>query len=154
MPIDILIYVCGILVSILYYVVSWSRTGQTVGKGALGIKIVGADGEPPSAGKAVLRYIGYFISGLVAALGFLWVNIDRERQGWHDKIAGTHVVYTETQFAEADTVTFEPDKKSSWVWYVLWLIMIISMPLGLLVTLMAVGPYIGALLVNLLGGVR
>jgi uncharacterized RDD family membrane protein YckC len=27
-------------------------------------------------------------------LGFFWILIDDRRQGWHDKIAGTCVVYT------------------------------------------------------------
>jgi uncharacterized RDD family membrane protein YckC len=27
-------------------------------------------------------------------LGFLWIFVDRRRQGWHDKIANTYVIYT------------------------------------------------------------
>jgi uncharacterized RDD family membrane protein YckC len=26
-------------------------------------------------------------------LGFLWILIDNRRQGWHDKMAGTCVIY-------------------------------------------------------------
>jgi uncharacterized RDD family membrane protein YckC len=32
------------------------------------------------------------ISGIVLLLGYAWVLIDKKRQGWHDKIAGTYVV--------------------------------------------------------------
>jgi uncharacterized RDD family membrane protein YckC len=42
---------------------------------------------------ALRRFIGYFISGILF-LGFLWVLLDSRRQGWHDKIAGTFVIYS------------------------------------------------------------
>jgi uncharacterized RDD family membrane protein YckC len=29
---------------------------------------------------------------VVFFLGFLWIIFDREKQGWHDKIAGTVVI--------------------------------------------------------------
>ncbi|HEY4989416.1 MAG TPA: AIR carboxylase family protein, partial [Opitutaceae bacterium] len=31
-------------------------------------------------------------SVLALGLGFIWIAFDREKQGWHDKIAGTVVV--------------------------------------------------------------
>ncbi|MBI5649101.1 MAG: RDD family protein [Chloroflexi bacterium] len=31
-------------------------------------------------------------SGFVFALGFIWILFDTDKQGWHDKIAGTYVV--------------------------------------------------------------
>ena len=31
---------------------------------------------------------------LVIGLGFLWVLLDNQRQGWHDTLAGTCVLYT------------------------------------------------------------
>lgn len=39
------------------------------------------------------RVLGYYISFLALFLGFLWVLVDDRRQGWHDKIADTIVVY-------------------------------------------------------------
>lgn len=44
---------------------------------------------------AVVRYIGYLISGVVFCLGFLWAAWDSKKQGWHDKMAGTIVVPTD-----------------------------------------------------------
>jgi uncharacterized RDD family membrane protein YckC len=32
------------------------------------------------------------ISGLILDLGYLWILIDENKQGWHDKIADTYVV--------------------------------------------------------------
>jgi uncharacterized RDD family membrane protein YckC len=74
---------------ILYF---WSTSGQTPGKSVMKIKIVSVDGSPMSFGKAVMRLIGYFVSGLVFYLGFIWILFDANKQGWHDKIAGTYVV--------------------------------------------------------------
>jgi uncharacterized RDD family membrane protein YckC len=41
---EVLIIGCGIAFSIVYYVAAWAKSGQTIGKATLGIKIVGADG--------------------------------------------------------------------------------------------------------------
>ena len=47
----------------------------------------------PSTARLVGRLFAYLISALPLFLGFAWIAIDRRRQGWHDKIAGTLVVY-------------------------------------------------------------
>lgn len=71
--------------------VAWD--GQTVGKRALNIRIVRLNGEPITLWSMVLRNVfGYWLSGLVMWLGFLWILFDEQKQGWHDKIAGTVVV--------------------------------------------------------------
>jgi len=81
-----------ILVTAAYFIGFWAWRGQTPGKMALGIKVVKTDGSPVTFGTALVRYIGYWISALVLLLGFLWVLWDTNKQGWHDKIAGTYVV--------------------------------------------------------------
>ncbi|MEO8407836.1 MAG: RDD family protein, partial [Oxalobacteraceae bacterium] len=35
---------------------------------------------------------GYFVSALPFCLGLIWVGLDKRKQGWHDKLAGTVVV--------------------------------------------------------------
>jgi uncharacterized RDD family membrane protein YckC len=71
----------------------WRYCGATPGKLAVGVKIVDArTGNPPSTGRLVVRLLCYLLSALPLYLGFLWVAIDRRKQGWHDKIAGTVVV--------------------------------------------------------------
>jgi uncharacterized RDD family membrane protein YckC len=71
----------------------WRYCGATPGKLAVGVKIVDArTGHPPSTGRLVVRLLCYLLSALPLYLGFLWVAIDRRKQGWHDKIAGTIVV--------------------------------------------------------------
>ena len=75
-------------------VLFWRFFGATPGKLAVGAKIVDARSlGAPSTGRLIGRYFAYLISALPLFLGFVWIAIDRRRQGWHDKIAGTLVIY-------------------------------------------------------------
>jgi uncharacterized RDD family membrane protein YckC len=59
----------------------------------LSIKVVrDKDGGPVTWGAAFLRLIGYWVSGFVFYLGYIWIFIDKRKRGWHDLIAGTIVV--------------------------------------------------------------
>jgi uncharacterized RDD family membrane protein YckC len=83
----------GILLVSAYIVIGWSINGQTVGNLLLGIRVVGHEGGRVSFSRAVLRLLGAYISGFLLFIGFLWALFDGRRQGWHDKLAGTVVVY-------------------------------------------------------------
>jgi len=85
-------YLAMIFVKIAYYTYFHGRTGQTVGKMICGIKVVNIQKDIISYRRAFLRWIGYFISSFVLYLGFLWAAVDKNHQGWHDKIAGTYVI--------------------------------------------------------------
>ncbi len=86
----------SLLVSGAYFVFFWvKQDGQTLGNKLLAIKVVREDGKPLDVATAVIRYIGYIISGFVLNLGFLWVIWDKKKQGWHDKMAKTVVVKTD-----------------------------------------------------------
>jgi len=52
-------------------------------------------GATPSAKQLVGRYFAYLVSTLPLCLGLLWIAVDKRKQGWHDKLAGTVVVYDE-----------------------------------------------------------
>lgn len=77
-----------------YGAVLWRYRGATIGGIILGLKVVRADGKPMDWITAVVRALACFFSLIVIGLGFLWIAFDREKQGWHDKIAGTVVVRT------------------------------------------------------------
>lgn len=74
------------------------RNGQTLGKQAMGLRVVRENGQPVSLSNAVLReVIGRqllvaFTYGLYAVLDYLWPLWDRPRQCLHDKVAQTRVV--------------------------------------------------------------
>lgn len=77
-----------------YFVVFWTVMGATPGKLLLGLQVVRTNRGHLGWFRSLLRFVGYWISAIVFFLGFLWVFVDRRRQGWHDKIADTFVVYT------------------------------------------------------------
>ncbi len=90
-----------------YFIGFWIWRGQTLGKIALGVKIVQTDGKPIGLGKALLRFfIGYPISSIILCLGFLWIAFDERKQGIHDKITNTYVItkrgetLAKTEYAE------------------------------------------------------
>ena len=69
----------------------------TPGKLLLGCQIVDVDtGERITVKQALIRYLGYFVSILTLGIGFLWVAWDKRKQGFHDKMANTVVVYNGT----------------------------------------------------------
>jgi uncharacterized RDD family membrane protein YckC len=80
-----------LIVGLAYFIYPWARTGQTPGHRAMGLRVVSVDGSPLTFGQAIVRYIGYWVSAIPVGLGFLWV-FEPEKQGWHDKMAGTCVV--------------------------------------------------------------
>ena len=90
--INALVALINNVLSIAYFVAFWAWRGQTPGKMVMGIKLVRTDGSPIGIGRAVLRYLGYIVSGLMFCIGFLWIALDPEKQGIHDKIAATYVV--------------------------------------------------------------
>jgi uncharacterized RDD family membrane protein YckC len=150
-PIDVFIVLSMAVVSLLYYVGFWVRDGQTVGKAVIGAKVIGADGLPLTWGQALLRYVGYIVSGAVLSLGFLWVAIDGKRQGWHDKIARTYVVYEEAEFSSADAVEFTPsDPGQGRIWLILWLVIAIAVPAALFGGLWVLGPSISRTITDII----
>jgi uncharacterized RDD family membrane protein YckC len=80
-------------IPLIYSVLFWKFKSATPGKLLLDMKIVDATtGGKPSAGRFLLRYIGYIVCALSFCIGFFWIAFDKRRQGWHDKMANTIVV--------------------------------------------------------------
>lgn len=68
------------------------RTGTTIGKRLLKLKVVDTEYKPVGFWRALLREsIGKILSS-VFNLGYFWMIIDKRKQAWHDKVAGTFVV--------------------------------------------------------------
>ncbi|MDX1492160.1 MAG: RDD family protein [Pseudohongiellaceae bacterium] len=77
--------------------VFWKYRSATPGKIILGLKIIDeASGGKPSSRQLVVRYLSYYVSLLGFGLGFLLIPMDTKKRGWHDKIAGTLVIYDKT----------------------------------------------------------
>jgi uncharacterized RDD family membrane protein YckC len=83
----------GMLFVVAYGGLFWSLSGQTLGDLLFGVRVIRSNGSRVSFGRAILRIIGAYISGIALFLGFLWALWDPRHQGWLDKLAGTVVVY-------------------------------------------------------------
>jgi uncharacterized RDD family membrane protein YckC len=79
-------------------IIFWVYKSATPGKLLLKIRIVDAKtGGKPSTAQWLIRYLGYYISAFMFMLGFIWVGLDRRKQGWHDKLATTVVIRDKTE---------------------------------------------------------
>jgi uncharacterized RDD family membrane protein YckC len=82
----------GFLVALAYFAGMWAWKGTTIGGTVLGLKVVRLDGQPVTFSVALVRALAAAFSALVLFLGFLWIAWDKDKQGWHDRIAGTVVL--------------------------------------------------------------
>ena len=74
----------------------WALAGQTPGMRFLAIRL-DADGERRIGGRLALRrLLAVPLALLTFGLGFLAILIDDDRRGWHDRIAGTTVLYDDS----------------------------------------------------------
>lgn len=87
------------IASLLYFVlVPAFWYGYTVGKRAVGVRIVKTDGSNPTVGTMLMRY---FVTGLiyVVTIGIAFivsifmVAIRKDKRAVHDFVAGTYVTY-------------------------------------------------------------
>ena len=88
----ILTFLISIVIEASYFTFFYGYSGQTIGKMFCGLKVINTEGELISYRRAFLRWIGYQASFYIFFFGFLWIVIDQNKQGWHDKIAGTFVI--------------------------------------------------------------
>jgi uncharacterized RDD family membrane protein YckC len=65
---------------------------MTIGDIIVGIKCVRTDGQPMNVAASIIRALASVFSAMAFGLGFFWAGWDRQKQSWHDKIAGTYMV--------------------------------------------------------------
>ncbi|MDH6440581.1 putative RDD family membrane protein YckC [Streptomyces sp. SAI-144] len=85
----------GIIGIAIWLLIMEGRTGQTLGKKALGIRLVReSDGQPLGVGMAFVRRLAHFLDSLACYLGWLWPAWDAKRQTFADKVCSTIVIRT------------------------------------------------------------
>lgn len=96
-PLYTILSIISFAMGVAYPVYFIGKSGQTPGKKLMKIKVIDKETQKaPGYIKAFLReVIGKTIDAISFYLGYLWVLWDKEKQGWHDKIAGTIVVVNE-----------------------------------------------------------
>jgi len=106
--IGVLIMVLGVVAGVAVYfwnrVARQGKTGQSLGKQALGLRLVSeSTGQPIGFGKAFGRGLvnvclsvigGLFLFGIPLLLSYLWPLWDDKKQTWADKVVGSIVIHT------------------------------------------------------------
>lgn len=82
----------SVLLALSYFTVFVGWRGQTPGKMLCRLRIVQVSGQEVGYGRAFVRWIGQILSALLLGIGFLLIAFSREKQGLHDKLAGSYVV--------------------------------------------------------------
>ncbi|WP_438303308.1 RDD family protein [Streptomyces sp. HUAS TT11] len=77
----------------IWQLIMEGRTGQTLGKKALGIRLVREiDGQPLGIGMAFVRRLAHFLDSLPCYLGWLWPAWDAKKQTFADKVCSSIVI--------------------------------------------------------------
>ncbi|MGY8562117.1 RDD family protein [Stenotrophomonas rhizophila] len=83
----------GFVIGIGYYAgFHASKGGATLGKMAVGIKVVRSDGERITFLRGVGRYFGFILSSLTLMIGFIMAAFTERKQALHDMLCDTLVV--------------------------------------------------------------
>lgn len=91
--IQLLTNLISIGLSAAYYAGFHASSGKaTLGKMAVGIKVVRSNGERISIARGIGRYFAAMLSGLILCIGYLMAAFTERKQGLHDMICDTLVV--------------------------------------------------------------
>ncbi|MFE3722663.1 RDD family protein [Streptomyces cyaneofuscatus] len=86
----------GFLVMIgltLWQLYQEGTTGQTIGKKAVGIRLLReADGRPLGFGMAFVRRLAHFLDSIACYIGWLWPLWDEKKQTFADKVCSSVVI--------------------------------------------------------------
>lgn len=87
----------GIIFGIAFFIwntcLKQGKTGYSIGKGIMGIKLVKIEtGQPIGAGMSFVRQIAHVLDTIACFVGYLWPLWDAKRQTFADKVIGTVVL--------------------------------------------------------------
>lgn len=82
------------LAAIVFVIYMDGIKGGTPGKLILKLRIVNAQNQIIGIPTAILRYVCKILSGIILGIGFFMIAFTEKKQGLHDKLAKTYVIYT------------------------------------------------------------
>jgi uncharacterized RDD family membrane protein YckC len=85
--------VLNYVIAMVYEAVFLRYQGATLGKMALGLKVVRSDGESLGWGISIGRYFMYVVSGIILCIGHIIAGFDNEKRALHDRVCDTRVIY-------------------------------------------------------------
>ena len=81
-----------VVVLFAYFAAFWLRSGQTLAMKTWRIRLDDQAGGRISPRQAGLRFLVALAGALLFGAGFWWALFDRDRQCFHDRVAGTRLV--------------------------------------------------------------
>lgn len=81
-----------LILPVVYMFLLWGLLSRSVGMFVMKTRIATESGASIGWVKALIRVIGYIISGLLLMLGFLPILFDKKKRGLHDRLAGSVVI--------------------------------------------------------------
>lgn len=91
----------GCVTWFLNYGILQGMAGGSIGKLALGLKVVNLDGSPLGIWKSLGRSLCYMVSAMPFYVGFLSIIWSKTSQCWHDLICDTVVIRKDAAFPVA-----------------------------------------------------
>jgi len=86
-------FLLTVLVAWLYFALQECSEHQaTLGKRALGLRVIGLNGERLDFGQASARYFAAALNYITLYIGYAMVGLTERKQGLHDMVASTRVV--------------------------------------------------------------
>ncbi|MGV8990907.1 MAG: RDD family protein [Thiobacillus sp.] len=89
------IYILGVLLA--YFSAFWLRSGQTLAMKTWRIRLVQQNGDTLTFKQAMLRFVLALLGLMLAGIGFWWAFFDRDKQFFHDRLAGTRLIRVPTK---------------------------------------------------------
>ena len=100
LAVGLVVIFLGIIIAVLSLIVEWlyyaimeaSKKQATLGKMAVGIKVIDMEGNRISFGRATGRFFGKILSGLILYIGFIMAAFTTQKQALHDMMASCLVI--------------------------------------------------------------
>jgi len=86
------LYVLFVLLAMVYVTYMHGFYGQTLGQRLFGLRVLTTHGEELGYLNAFFRFVTTCFAAGLLGLGILWIAVDPNKQGWHDKVARTVIV--------------------------------------------------------------
>jgi len=111
----------GLIAGWFYFIFMTYKYEATFGKKIAGVKVISDKNDNLTLGQVILREtLGKIASVLTLYIGYIMVGFTKRKQGLHDKIASTTVVYK------------DPTKKSNIIWVIIGFVFVFIISVGIL----------------------
>jgi uncharacterized RDD family membrane protein YckC len=88
------------LIMSAYLVCFWTLAEQTPGMRVMRLRVSSLQGRPLRPGRALVRLVGMVLAAIPLMAGYALVLVDERRQGLHDKLARSCVLYVAEEGVE------------------------------------------------------